>query len=215
MRRSRRLWPHDLPMANDVNEQGGTGSNERYSTLLTWPNGPDRTERDRTGIPVAEQKVRGFESLRARSLRQRPPGSHQERRRSGPSWFAPGSLRALAPGAGDVAVGRAADGRRAVADDHAAPPAAVDPVEREPFHSARDVVDRALVERDEVGVAPHEGHPGPVLDDRDRVAGEQGTAALRPGRPVQHGGAVEVTADPGDGDAGHGLDLVVEELHPW
>jgi hypothetical protein len=57
------------------------------------------------------------------------------------------------------------------------------------------------VEWIEVGVAAHEAHPLAVLHNGDGVAGEQGATTVGSGWPVQHGGTVEVPADPSQGQA--------------
>src|SRR3954465_10552074 len=125
------------------------------------------------------------------------------------------SCGSFAAQAGEVAVRGSAYGGSSVVDHHASPPAAVDPVEFEGFHAAGDVLDGGRVQGDEVGIAPHEADPAAVLDHGDGVSGQQGATALGAGWPVQHGGAVEVTADAGHGDTGDGLDAFVEVLDAW
>ena len=114
----------------------------------------------------------------------------------------------------DVAVGGAADGAGSVLDDDPSPPAAVDPVERESLDSAGDLEDGGLIEGNEVGKAPHETDPIAVLHNGDGVSGEQRATLVAASGPVQHGGAVEVSADAGQGEAGHRFDVVIEQLDP-
>lgn len=142
----------------------------------------------------------------------RGPDRQPERFSPRPAPNAGRAQPAVPPQPCDVAVGRAADGRGAVADHDASPPAAVDAVEGEAPDPAGDVVHGVLVERDEVGEAPHEADPAPVLDNGDGVARQQRTAAGGARGPVQHCGTVEVAADPCQGDPGDGLDVVVEQL---
>src|SRR5215469_329990 len=112
----------------------------------------------------------------------------------------------------DVPLGRAPHRCSAIADDNAAPPAAVDTVETKPLDPGDNLPDGRLVERDEVRVTPHEADPGPVLDDSDGVTSKQCPAPIGAGRPVQDRCPVEVAADPGEGSAGHGLSFVIEQL---
>jgi hypothetical protein len=101
-------------------------------------------------------------------------------------------VRSLAVEACDVAIGGAAHDTGAVLDNGAAPPASVDPLEAEPFYSTGDVGNGRVVQGYEVGVAPHEAHPFAILDDIQRVAGEDRATPVGAGRPVQNGGTVKL-----------------------
>ena len=120
----------------------------------------------------------------------------------------------LAVEACDIAVGGAADCPGSVRDDDPSPPAAVDALEGESFDSAGDIEDRGLIERNEVGIAPHETHPLAVLHNGDGVSGEQRAPLLVTSRPVQHGRAVEMPADPGQVEPWHRFNVIVEQLDP-
>ena len=95
-------------------------------------------------------------------------------------------------------------------DDVVGPPG-VDPVELQPKDPIRDVAHLGRRQRNPVRIAVEERHPSPIRDDRDRVAGEQGTSPLGTGRPEQDGRSVEVAADADEPDPREEIDLVLLE----
>jgi nucleotide-binding universal stress UspA family protein len=169
-----------------------------------------RLSRLLNGSTVTEQVLRAAGDLPVQVVNVgRPDKTSREWRRQ---IALPASAGPLAAQPGDIPVGGTAYGGSAVLHDHPPPPPAVHPVERESLGPAGDVEDRSLIEWNEVWVAPHEAHPVAIGDDRDGVAGEQRAATLRSGRPVQHGRAIEVAADPGERHPRYWLRLVIEQL---
>jgi nucleotide-binding universal stress UspA family protein len=169
-----------------------------------------RLSRLLNGSTVTEQVLRAAGDLPVQVVNVgRPDKTSREWRRQ---IALPASAGPLAAQPGDIPVGGTAYGGSAVLHDHPPPPPAVHPVERESLGPAGDVEDRSLIEWNEVWVAPHEAHPVAIGDDRDGVAGEQRAATLRSGRPVQHGRAIEVAADPGERQPRYWLRLVIEQL---
>src|SRR5438552_2366045 len=94
----------------------------------------------------------------------------------------------------DVAIGGALDRSRPLAADDSVPPTSVNAVEPVGADGRRDPFDGRCREWNFIGIAPHEADEATVGDDGHRVAGEEGTAALRSGGPVEDGTALKMPA---------------------